>query len=63
MFGENMGKKFQKLERKIARTERREHPLYGKQRIQYIANAAAGKVYREKMAKKKGLSGHFDGRC
>lgn len=39
---------FNKLRDKIARTERREHPGYSEKRVEYIANAAAGKVAREK---------------
>ena len=42
-----MGKKFDKLERKIERTERGEHPNYTSEHIKYIAKAAAGNVYRE----------------
>ena len=47
----NMGKRFDKLERKIERTERKEHPNYSAEHIRYIAEAAAGKVFREKLHK------------
>jgi hypothetical protein len=43
---------FDKLERKIARGERKRHPAYSADRIQYIAQAAAGKVARERRGKR-----------
>ncbi len=39
---------FDRLEKKIERSERKAHPSYGKARVKYIAKAAAGKVAREK---------------
>lgn len=43
---------FDRLERKIARGERKRHPGYSPARIRYIAKSAAGKVAREKAAKR-----------
>ena len=43
---------FKGLERKVAYNERREHPTYTSERIGYIARATAGKVAREKRAKR-----------
>lgn len=49
----NPESKFDRLEHKIARGERKRHPSYSAGRIRYIAKAAAGKVAREKRAKRR----------
>ena len=43
-----MGKRFDRLERKIERNEEKAHPGYSKERIQYIAKATAGKIARKR---------------
>ena len=56
-----MGKKFNKL----ARTVTQEYIKEGVKPATAAewGKATAGKVFREKKAKRKGLHGHFDGRC
>jgi hypothetical protein len=39
---------YKALEAKIARNERKAHPTYSKQRIDYIAHAAAGEIANER---------------
>jgi len=41
---------YEDLEKKIARGERKAHPGYSKQRIDYIAHATAGKIARQRRA-------------
>ena len=45
---ENMGKKFERLEKKIERSEAHAHPMWDSKHIEYVAKAAAGKVARSK---------------
>jgi len=45
---------FDRLERIIERSEQHSQPRYGKARLTAIAKAAAGKVYRQRQARRTG---------
>ncbi len=62
----NLGKKFDKLERNVEGEY--EKKGFSKKGAEYIGMATAGKIWREREAKRhsshlKGLHCHFDGRA